>query len=339
MTQKKILITGAAGEIGQALVKRLSQNADNQLITFDLNELPQELEKSTIHYQGSIVDHSLLEKITAEHEFDEIYHLAALLSTSAEISPRKAHLVNVGGTSALIEHLAQQCQTQRKKAKFIFPSSIAVYGMPNLETKDKHPTVQENEWNYPVTMYGVNKLYNELMGVYYSSRYKQLSEENPILIDFRSVRFPGLISAFTVPSGGTTDYGPEMLHAAAQGKPYKCFVRPDSRLPFMAMPDAIDALLILAEAPEQNLKRRVYNVTSFSLSAADFQEQTLKAFPNAEITFEVQPERQAIVDSWPQGVDDSDARKDWDWNPKYGLESIFSDYLIPNIKELYLEKS
>jgi nucleoside-diphosphate-sugar epimerase len=187
-------------------------------------------------------------------------------------------------------------------------------------------------------MYGSNKLYCEMLGVYYSKYYRQLAVERPVMVDFRSVRFPGLISAFTVPSGGTSDYGPEMLHAAAQGKPYACFVRADTRIPFMAMPDAITALLKLAAAPLEKLTRRVYNVTSFSLSAAEFRDWVLEAFPKAEITFAPDLRRQAIVDSWPEDMNDNDARRDWGWQPEYNLERSFREYLVPNITRRYQGK-
>ena len=136
--------------------------------------------------------------------------------------------------------------------------------MPQMEqSKGFFKRVREWEWNQPRTMYGCNKLYCELLGTYYSQHYRQLAAEQSTMVDFRSVRYPGLISAFTLPSGGTSDYAPEMIHAAAQGEPYACFVRPDTQIPFMAMPDAVDAILQLAEAPRENLNHAVYNVRGF----------------------------------------------------------------------------
>jgi threonine 3-dehydrogenase len=155
------------------------------------------------------------------------------------------------------------------------------------------------------------------------------------MLDFRCVRFPGLISAFTLPSGGTSDYGPEMLHAAAKDEPYTCFVRQDAQIPFMAMPDAITALLQLANAPRSALSRSVYNVTSFSLTAAQILDLVLKAFPQAQITFEPDLKRQGIVDSWPADLNDGDARRDWGWQPGFDLERCFNKYLIPNIVKRY----
>jgi nucleoside-diphosphate-sugar epimerase len=185
-------------------------------------------------------------------------------------------------------------------------------------------------------MYGCNKLYGELLGTYYSGHYKQLSiDQVRGKVDFRALRFPGLISAVTVPSGGTSDYAPEMIHAAAQGKPYACFVRPDTRIPFMAMPDAVDSLLKLAECPREKLSRSVYNLGAFSPSAQEIRDEVVKAFPKAEITFEVDERRQGIVDTWPADVEDGAARKDWGHSPRFGFATAFHDYLIPTIRSRY----
>jgi nucleoside-diphosphate-sugar epimerase len=221
--------------------------------------------------------------------------------------------------------------------QFLFPSSIAAYGLPDLATKKEDGRVREWDWNMPTTMYGCNKLYCELLGSYFSQNYQQLAANRPVMIDFRSVRFPGLISAFTLPTGGTTDYGPEMLHAAAKGEPYACFVRPDTCLPFMAMPDAVRALLDLADAPREQLTRDVYNVTSFSLSAAEIEGRVKAAFPEATITYAIDEQRQGIVDSWPAALNDKAAQQDWGWEPAYGVDRAFDEYLIPNIRKRYQE--
>ena len=335
MRKKAILITGASGEIGQALISNLSQTNPLPLLTLDLHPVPQELMSLCTYIAGDILDHNLLARLVTEYEFEAIYHLAALLSTRSEYSPELAHQVNVDGTLALLQVAAEQSQRRGKPVKFIFPSSIAAYGMPNLSVKAHDLRVKEWQWNNPTTMYGCNKLYCEQLGIYYSKHYQQLSASRPVMLDFRSLRFPGLISAYTVPSGGTTDYGPEMLHAAAQNKPYACFVREDTVLPFMAMTDAVNALLKLAAAPAESLSHAIYNVTSFSLSAADFHDQVLQAFPKAQITFEPDLQRQGIVDSWPAELDDSAARQDWGWDPEYGLQRAFDDYLVPNIRRRY----
>jgi nucleoside-diphosphate-sugar epimerase len=185
-------------------------------------------------------------------------------------------------------------------------------------------------------MYGCNKLYCEHLGRYYSTYYRQLAaDQDKHSIDFRCLRFPGLISADTIPTGGTSDYGPEMIHAAAQGLPYACFVRPDARLPFMAMPDAVKSLLALESAPREKLSRLVYNVTSFSMTAEEIHDVVKQTFPFADITFKPHLSRQAIVDSWPLDIDDSAARNDWGWAPDYGQERAFNEYLMPAISRRY----
>jgi threonine 3-dehydrogenase len=335
MRKKVIFITGVAGEIGQALLREVAQTEGIQALTLDLQPLPPELQGLSHHVQGDILNQSLLRRLITEYDVDTIYHLAALLSTRAEFAPELAHRVNVDGTLALLQLAAEQSERRGVAVKFIFPSSIAVYGMPDQVVKQTNPQVKEWEWNEPATMYGCNKLYCERLGVYFSHHYQQLAANPGTRLDFRCVRFPGLISAFTAPTGGTSDYGPEMLHAAAKGEPYACFVREEATIPFMTMPDAVIGLRALARAPQEVLSRRVYNITSFSLSAAEFKAQVLRAFPGAEISFEPDIKRQAIVDSWPAGLNDDAARSDWDWQPDYGVDRAFDDYLVPNIRERY----
>ncbi|MCU0519107.1 MAG: NAD-dependent epimerase/dehydratase family protein [Anaerolineae bacterium] len=345
MRAKVSLITGAAGEVGQALIQRLSTDyaceqptaaaTPRQILALDLNPLPTALPANVHQVQGSILDTGLLDRLVSEYEIEEIYHLAALLSTRAEFSPDAAHRVNVEGTLALLHLAAQQSEWRNEPVRFIFPSSIAVFGLPDQKTKATAPRVREWEWNYPTTMYGCNKLYCELLGVYFSRHYRQLAADRPTSLDFRAVRFPGLVSAFTIPSGGTSDYGPEMLHAAAQRKPYACFVREDVRIPFMAMPDAVKALIDLARAPQEALSRPVYNVTSFSLSAAEFRDHVLRHFPDAQIGFAPDLKRQQIVETWPADLDDSTARRDWAWHPDYDVDRAFAEYLVPNIRRRY----
>jgi len=335
MRKQVTLITGACGEVGHALIKGLYDEGVNNLLTMDLNPLPADCEDLSIHIQGDILDETLLSRLVSEYEIEAIYHLAALLSTSSEFTPVVAHHVNVGGTMALLKLAAEQTEWRNEPVLFVFPSSIAAYGMPDLETKSKYPKVREWEWNYPITMYGCNKLYGEMLGTYFGKHYRQLAAEKPLKLDFRCVRYPGLISAFTVPSGGTSDYGPEMLHAAAQGKPYECFVRSDTVISFMAMPDAVKAVLLLAKAPREALSQTVYNVTSFSLTAEDFRNLVAESFPGAQVSYKPDLKRQVIVDSWPADLDDSHARRDWGWQPDFDLKRAFDEYLVPNIQKRY----
>jgi threonine 3-dehydrogenase len=335
MTDKTVLVTGACGEIGQALVQALAQRGGYRIVTADLAPLPPAiLSLSAEHVQGDLVNKV---KLFYDCDFDLIFHLAASLSSKAEVSTEEAHRINVEGTMQLLMLAAYRSERYKKEVKFLFPSSIAVYGFSDLAAKHAAGTVKEDQYNTPHTMYGCNKLYCEKLGMYYS-RYngqRHLDPQPPVMCDFRAIRFPGLISAFTLPSGGTSDYGPDMLHSAAQGLPYACFVRPDTRISFMAMPDAIKALLMLADAPRRNLSHVVYNIASFSLTAQEFRQRALQAFPAAQISFQPNPRRQGIVDSWPEDVDDTLARSDWGWQPDYDVDKFFDDYFLPQIRTRY----
>jgi nucleoside-diphosphate-sugar epimerase len=337
MRKEVVLITGANGEIGHGLISHLANNKNVNVIALDVQPLDEELKPYIMRFiQGDILDGMLLGRLVVEYEIRTIYHLASILSTKAEYNPEAAHRINVEGTLNLLRLAVEQSQWQGKPVKFIYPSSIAAYGLPSLETKERVGKVKESDWLFPITMYGCNKLYCEHLGRYYTSHYRQLAaDHSSATVDFRSLRFPGLISAVTIPTGGTSDYGPEMLHHAAQGIPYSCFVRPDTRLPFMVMPDAIKSLLELEAAPRAKLSQFVYNVTSFSLSAQEIYDVVKKDFPESEITFQPHLSRQKIVDTWPEDIDDSAAERDWSWKPDYNQVRAFSEYLIPAIRQRY----
>lgn len=336
MRKPAVLITGANGEIGHGLIDQLAQDSSRAIVTLDLAPLDPAL-GTHVHREvtGSIMDRGLLDRILAEFDVDLVFHLAALLSTRSEFSPLTAHEVNVGGTLNLLEFAQAQSSTHGRPVVFMYPSSIAVYGLTR-ETKLGAGKVREDQFTESTTMYGCNKLYCEQLGRYYMKHYKQLSAEpSSGHVDFRGLRFPGLISAMTVPSGGTSDFAPEMIHAAAKGEPYACFVREDARIPFMAMPDGVAALLQLAKAPRERLTLPCYNIGAFNPSAGEVEQEVRRAFPDAKISYRIDAKRQGIVDSWPADVDDSAARRDWDFSPQYGFESAFREYLIPTIKARY----
>ena len=332
-----VLITGAGGEIGHGLIAHIAAAGSQPVITLDVNPLEPSLARMVQReFTGSITDKSLLERVLSEFEVETVYHLAALLSTRSEFTPMTAHQVNVEGTLNLLEFSQHEAESHGRPVTFMYPSSIAAYGLPDLEAKQRAGKVKEDDYNTPSTMYGCNKLYCEQLGRYYARFYKQLAAQPQAgCVDFRCVRFPGLISALTVPSGGTSDYAPEMIHAAAKGEAYACFVRPDTRIPFMAMPDGVEALLRLASAPKGKLTRTAYNLSAFNPSAEEVRAEVLRAFPNADLSWHTDIKRQGIVDSWPADVDDSAARRDWGFAPKYDFTLAFRDYLIPTIGSRY----
>jgi nucleoside-diphosphate-sugar epimerase len=329
------LVTGAGGEIGHGLIRRLSETG-RSIVSVDIAPLDPSLRPLVAReFTGSITDAALLERVLAQFEIDLVFHLAAVLSTRSEFTPTTAHQVNVDGTLSLLEFAQHEGESHGRPVVFIYPSSIAAYGISDVATKARAGRVSEDQFNTPQTMYGCNKLYCEQLGRYYARYYKQLAVDIIPRVDFRAVRFPGLISAVTVPSGGTSDYAPEMIHAAARGEAYDCFVRPDTRIPFMAMPDAIVALLTLAAAPREQLTRTAYNVAAFNPTAQEIHDVVVAAFPDAALGWAPDRKRQGIVDSWPADVDDSSARRDWAFSPRYDFRRAFDEYLIPTIRQRY----
>lgn len=332
-----VMITGAGGEIGHGLIQRLYADGQYDVLALDVRPLEAaRRDQCAQTVVGDILDTALLKRIAAEYRITAVFHLAAMLSTRGELQPETAHAINVQGTLNLLDMAVHAARANGQNVLFMFPSSIAVYGLPDTAAKAAAGAVAEDEYLMPTTMYGVNKLACEHLGRYYTLHYRQLAaERDKYGVDFRSIRFPGIISAATVPTGGTSDYAPEMLHAAAKGAPYACFTRPDTRIPFVVMPDAIDAIIKLFKAPRENLTRTAYNIAAFSPSAGQIRETTLKAFPDAAITYSVNESRQGILDTWPADVDDASARADWGWAPAYGLERAFDEYLIPAISARY----
>ena len=331
-----VLVTGAAGEVGHGLIEALSAEGTD-VVAIDVRELDGPIRaKCRDAHAGDICDPALLERLLAMYEITEIYHLAALLSTRAEYTPETAHEVNVGGTINLLRLAAEQARSHGTPVRFILPSSIAAYGIDDLDTKAAAGAVAEDEHLRPITMYGCNKLYCEHLGRYYARHYRQLARDRfGDAIDFRCLRYPGLISADTVPSGGTSDFAPEMIHAAAAGESYTCFVRESAQIPFMTMPEAIEATLQLARADASSLSRCVYNISSFAAPAGTIADEVRDRFPGAVIAFEPDLQREAIVNSWPADVDCRAAAADWGFKPTYTLQSALDEYLVPRIRARY----
>jgi nucleoside-diphosphate-sugar epimerase len=323
------LVTGAGGEMGHLLVPALAARG-YEVVAVDLAPLPPGLAAGCAEaVQASITDTARMGELFARHRPQVVYHLAALLSRQAENDPERAHEVNVEGTLDLYRRARAGAAHAGQDVRFLFPSSIAVYGLPDARKKAKAGAVREHEWTLPSGMYGCNKLYCEMVGAYWTTRAARAGDPG---LDFRALRFPGLISAQTVPTGGTSDYAPEMIHAAAAGREYACFVREDTRLPFMTMPDAVEAFLTLAEAPRARLTARVYNVKAFSPTAGELAFELRSRFPRFAVSFAPDPVRQALVDTWPGDVEDARARADWGFAPRYRLRDALDGYLLPALQ-------
>lgn len=332
MTEPVIFISGANGEIGHGLIRALAAMPDApQILALDLAPLAPELQPLVRFFsQGDILDTRLLARLNEQFRIRSVFHLAAILSSHAERAPQAAHRVNVEGTLNLLQLASEQAQRYGQNLPFLFPSSIAVYGIADLAAKRALPPLTEEQHNLPITMYGCNKLYGEMLGRFFSHPASPAPK-----LDFRAIRFPGIISADTLPTGGSTDFAPQMLHAAFRDQAYSAFVRADTILPFMTMPDATRALLEIWRAPAAGLQRHVYNINGWSCSAAEFAALVRQHFPQAVIEFAPDPTRQRIVDSWPAAIDDRAARQEWGWRAEHDLASAFEQYLLPALSARY----
>lgn len=311
----KILITGAGGQIGSDLVTALAAEG-HELVATDIH-LPSAEGRGGVDWH--VLDIRSREQVLdtlATHRPDAVFHLAAVLSARGEKDPPLTYEVNQSGTY----HMLEACRRTGVR-QLMFPSTIAVYG-PGLPdpTPDDVPL-------HPTTMYGVTKVSGELLCNYYRRRYG---------LDVRGLRYPGLISA-SLPGGGTSDYALFMYVDGVRRGAYQAFCRQETRIPLMYMPDGVRALIELFRAPRQALGRCVYNVAAFSPTAAEIAASITRVLGDVSITFEPDPVRQAILDSWPCALDDGCARQDWGWEPEYDLERMTAD-LIPRIRRLLAER-
>lgn len=297
----KILVTGATGQIGSELTLVLREKYGNEnVIAAGHKRMPaSKLVASGPFVSVDVTDRRALEDVVQEYKITHIYHLAAILSASGEQNPDRAWRVNMEGLYNVLE-VARLQGIQR----VFWPSSIAVFGPKTPRENTPQDTILS-----PTTMYGITKVAGELLCEYYHRRYG---------LDVRGLRFPGIISSETPPGGGTTDYAVEMFYAAVRGETYTCFVRPDTVLPMMYMPDCLKATIKVMEADSTKLRWRIYNVTGMSFSAQELVQEIQKKVPGFRARY--QPDfRQAIADSWPRSIDDSAAREDWGWKPDYDL--------------------
>jgi len=307
---KKILITGACGQIGSELTLALRERYgnDNVIATGHKTKPGKELLNLGPFQFIDCTDINTIEGVVKKYKVDTIYHLAALLSAVAEAKPQLAWNVNINGLYNVLE------VAREYKCAVFTPSSIGVFG----PTTPKDNTPQETILR-PNTMYGVTKVSGELLCDYY---YKKFA------VDTRGVRWPGIISYVTLPGGGTTDYAVEIYYEAIKHRRYTCFLRAGTYLPMMYMPDALKAAIDIMEADSSKLKyRNAFNVTAMSFAPEDIANEIKKHIPNFVMEYDVDPVRQAIADSWPNSIDDSAAREEWGWKPEYDLVAMTKDML------------
>ena len=307
---KRILVTGALGQIGSELVPALRERPGVELVVSSDIRMPDacsllsedSFELLDCTHQGQI------DEVVVRHEINTIYHLAALLSAVAEDKPQVAWEVNMGGVYQVLE------VARRHSCSLFVPSSIGAFGASTPANNTPQDTIQR-----PSTIYGVTKVAGELLCDYYHQRFR---------VDTRGVRFPGIISWVAPPGGGTTDYAVEIFYQAIRYQHFTCFLEPDTRLDMMYMPDAVKAVIDVMEANPARLKHRnAFNITAMNFTPDELAAEIRRHIPSFRIEYRVDPVRQAIAASWPNSLDDSAAREEWDWQPKYDLAAMTRDML------------
>jgi nucleoside-diphosphate-sugar epimerase len=312
----KILVIGAGGQLGTELTKALAEKYGNEnIIATDFQDAVKDKFTYCRFETLNVMDKAALASIVETHSVTQIYHLAAILSAAGEKNPLQAWDLNMVGLLNVLE-----IAKSHKIEKVFWPSSIAVFGPNTIQEQTPQQTFKD-----PNTVYGISKLAGEHWCEYYYNTYG---------VDVRSIRYPGLIGYKSLPGGGTTDYAVDIYHKAALSEKFTCFLDKDTYLPMMYMDDAINATLQLMDADKESLSIRTsYNISGMSFSPKEIYESILAFYPNFEI--EYQPDfRQQIADSWPNSIDDSVARKDWNWKPAYDLSSMTAT-IVKNLPEYF----
>ncbi len=308
---ERILVIGANGQIGSELVEALAtQYGEGNIIAADIS--PRSLYGAKVYEVIDVLDPVRLAAVVQHYKITQVYQLAALLSATGEQAPLKAWTLNMDGLLNILE-LARVRGEAGKPLKIFWPSSIAAFG-PNTPAQNTPQfTVMD-----PTTIYGISKLAGERLCEYYFQKYG---------VDVRSIRYPGIISYKSPPGGGTTDYAIAIFHAALRGESYSCFLEAETTLPMIYMPDAIRATITLMATPAAQLSiRSSYNVAGLSFNPRELAQAIAQKLPKFSIHY-APDSRQAIAASWPQSLDDTVARKDWDWNPEIDLQQLVKDML------------
>jgi len=313
MAKEKILVIGASGQIGVELTLALRKMYGNtNVVASDLREENDLLKGTGPYVSLDVMNKEMLHVQVIRQNITQIYLLAAILSATGEKNPGLAWHLNMQGLLNVLDIAREE-----KLQKVYWPSSIAVFGPTSPKKDCPQQTIIE-----PITVYGISKYAGEFWCNYFHHRFS---------VDVRSIRYPGLISYKSSPGGGTTDYAIEIFHDALEHKEYKCFLKEDTYLPMMYMPDAINATIELMEAPAEKISVRTsYNVSAISFSPKEIAGEIKKHIPDFNITY-ASDYRQAIADSWPQSIDDSVARQDWGWKHEYDLSLMVKDMLL-NLK-------
>ena len=315
---RKILVTGALGQIGSELTQGLREiyGAEN-VVASDLREVEEQREvmEAGAFELLDVTNGEDMLNVVKKHDVDTIVHLAAILSAVGENNPALAWNVNMNGLYNVLE-------IARKEDCSVFtPSSIAAFGENTPKDNTPQDTIQR-----PNTMYGVTKVSGEILSDYYFERYG---------VDTRGVRFPGLISYKTLPGGGTTDYAVHIYYDAIKKKEYTSFIEKGTKMDMMYMPDALNAITTLLEAnPDKLIHRNAFNITAMSFEPEEIAASIKKQMPEFVMNYDVDPVRQSIANSWPNSIDDTCAREEWGWNPKYDLDSMTKDMLEKLSKKL-----
>jgi nucleoside-diphosphate-sugar epimerase len=308
---KDILVIGSTGQIGSELTRELRKRYGNEHVVAGYihgTEPTGELKEGGPSAIADVTDGEMLLDIVNKYHIDTIFNLAALLSVVAESKPRLAWKIGIDGLFNILEIARQQ------HCAVFTPSSIGSFGMETPHTMTPQDTIQR-----PRTIYGISKVTTELLSDYYFHKYG---------VDTRSVRFPGIISYLTLPGGGTTDYAVDIFYAAVRGEKFSCPLKQGTLLDMMYMPDALHAAISLMEADPTRLKHRnAFNVTAMSFAPETIYEEIKKHRPNFNMEYKVDPMKQAIADSWPDCMDDSAARKEWDWQPQFDITTMTKDML------------